>query len=223
MTVETRSRISSSRSKPSVAKTRRLAKAFVENRNSNPNSNRTPSTNYGRPGCKKAVWEKGTPIPKLDPRKWRLCAMGKKIRYTDGWDIDHILPKSLGGSDEIENLQPLHASLNRSIGNSLENKPAVKRIWNMALKIKVRKYPSTYGNNANQKHPGFRLNSSSIGKTFWVKQCPISRVPKHATVLAYDREEKWVDVLWIFANYTQRLFLDESLFEPIQEGRPRRF
>jgi hypothetical protein len=94
----------------------------VENRNSNPNPNRTPSTNYGRPECKKAVWEKGTPIPKLDPRKWRLCAMGKKIRYTDGWDIDHIVPLCTAKSPEevlslnhYTNLRPLCSHVNRNI------------------------------------------------------------------------------------------------------------
>lgn len=39
-----------------------------------------------------------------------------------GWEVDHIKPKSRGGSDTIRNLQALNSSLNRSKGNSLVKK-----------------------------------------------------------------------------------------------------
>lgn len=40
---------------------------------------------------------------------------GKKSRY--GWEIDHIIPVSKGGTDDIDNLQPLHWENNASKGN----------------------------------------------------------------------------------------------------------
>ncbi|WP_425272587.1 HNH endonuclease [Polycladidibacter hongkongensis] len=39
-----------------------------------------------------------------------------------GWDLDHIKPKSRGGSDSTRNLQALNAPLNRSKGDSLVKK-----------------------------------------------------------------------------------------------------
>jgi len=34
-----------------------------------------------------------------------------------GWDLDHIKPKSQGGSDEDSNLRPLNIPSNRSLNN----------------------------------------------------------------------------------------------------------
>lgn len=33
-----------------------------------------------------------------------------------GWDIDHVVPRSRGGSDDLSNLRPAHARCNRSRG-----------------------------------------------------------------------------------------------------------
>lgn len=62
------------------------------------------------------VWDKGRPVPGRDPALWREDACGALIyrgAYGDrdsalGWEVDHIMPKSRGGSDETENLRPLH-------------------------------------------------------------------------------------------------------------------
>lgn len=39
---------------------------------------------------------------------------GKKTQY--GWEIDHIIPVSEGGTDDLDNLQPLHWENNASKG-----------------------------------------------------------------------------------------------------------
>ena len=66
---------------------------------------------------KRAAWSRTSPVPG-QPHSWefRKDCMGNLVRYADfgnrhspfGWELDHIVPRALGGSSEIENLQVLH-------------------------------------------------------------------------------------------------------------------
>lgn len=41
-----------------------------------------------------------------------------------GLSIDHVRPRSLGGSDDIENLRPVHFRCNLKRGNRMPSKPS---------------------------------------------------------------------------------------------------
>ncbi|WP_299396541.1 HNH endonuclease signature motif containing protein [Pelagibius sp.] len=75
---------------------------------------------------KRSVWQKGRPIDGYDPKVWRRDACNHAMRYADhgdtssnfGWEIDHIKPTSEGGSDDLDNLQPLYWENNRRKGDT---------------------------------------------------------------------------------------------------------
>ena len=61
------------------------------------------------------AWEKAKPIRGKNPDVYRKDAYGKKIRKASygkhgeyGWELDHKNPKSKGGSDKQQNIQPIH-------------------------------------------------------------------------------------------------------------------
>ena len=68
-----------------------------------------------------SVWEKGLIIDGLDPSVFRKDACGALIMKDKygmhnpyGWQIDHVFPQGLGGTDILDNLRPLHYLNNAS-------------------------------------------------------------------------------------------------------------
>ena len=68
----------------------------------------------------RAVWKKGRIIPKRKASEWREDALGNYIRFADygnrdsisGWEVDHIIRVSDGGTNDIRNLRPLQWKAN---------------------------------------------------------------------------------------------------------------
>lgn len=176
--------------------------------------------NYGNPGCKLAVWKKAKKIKDLNPEEYRLCKIsGNIIRYShygnnkspNNWDIDHIIPKNKNGSDDLSNLQPISSSKNRSMRDSLKEKPEI-----------IEKMFEAMCHNrgiSNERNHDFKWNINIIGQSFWVKATPIT-TPQIAIIKSYDKQ--FVKVFWEDARFETNLPLDKNLFEKIPEGRPKR-
>lgn len=72
------------------------------------------------------VWRKGTVIPDYKPEEWRRDKCGTAMKKDDygktnsknGWEVDHIKPVAKGGSDDLNNLQPLQWENNRRKGDN---------------------------------------------------------------------------------------------------------
>lgn len=77
---------------------------------------------------KRIVWQKGSSLLNYDPNKLRRDRCGHLIQYSQfgnrynihGWEIDHIIPVVKGGTDAIDNLQPLYWKSNFEKGNNLK-------------------------------------------------------------------------------------------------------
>ena len=73
------------------------------------------------------VWTKGIVIPGFYVGTWRRDIFGSAIKFEDygnresqhGWEIDHIVSVTKGGSDDISNLQPLQWENNAKKQNRL--------------------------------------------------------------------------------------------------------
>lgn len=76
---------------------------------------------------KRTAWEKASVVPGNDPNIFRKDAFGWWIKWTEygdrdseyGWEIDHVQPTILGGSDAVSNLRALHWRNNSSLGGML--------------------------------------------------------------------------------------------------------
>ena len=71
------------------------------------------------------IWEKAQRVEGFDPTKWRQDFAGAWIQRDQygiqsalGWEIDHMVPRSHGGSDEIANLFPIHWRNNECKGDN---------------------------------------------------------------------------------------------------------
>jgi len=71
------------------------------------------------------IWNKGVIVDGYDPARFRKDICGCWMRFEDhaletdyGWEVDHILPRSMRGMSYIANLQPLWWRNNRRKGDS---------------------------------------------------------------------------------------------------------
>ncbi len=67
------------------------------------------------------VWNKGDLVPGKDPNLYRMDKFGNIMykpsygKYSPiGWNIDHSKPQSKGGTDHLNNLQPMNSYANCS-------------------------------------------------------------------------------------------------------------
>jgi len=78
---------------------------------------------------KETAWNNASKVRDKNPEAWRKDPYGNLIRRGSygtngefGWEVDHIKPKSKGGSGSTKNIQALNTNKNRSLGNKYPKK-----------------------------------------------------------------------------------------------------
>ncbi|MCK4413805.1 MAG: HNH endonuclease [Candidatus Eisenbacteria sp.] len=76
------------------------------------------------------VWQKAQGVPGSRTQRVDVCgATMERDQYgqqtAHGWEIDHVIPVSRHGTDDLDNLQPLHWRNNRSKGDEI----GAKQTW----------------------------------------------------------------------------------------------
>lgn len=110
------------------------------------------------------VWNMGTIVAGVDSSMFRKDYAGAMMmreaygnrNHSMGWEIDHLVPKSKGGTDDIDNLMPIQWENNLAKSDSFP-------IWHSSV---------TFKNEGNIYEPltwlavktakGFRLLSSKV-------------------------------------------------------------
>lgn len=69
------------------------------------------------------IWDKGQTIRGKNPDLYRLDKYGNEMYRPSygktspmGWNVDHSKPQALGGTDHLNNLQPMNSRANSSKG-----------------------------------------------------------------------------------------------------------
>lgn len=76
------------------------------------------------------IWNKGAEIPGKDPDRYREDKYGNPMfwdsygkRTAMGWEVDHSKPKAKGGTDHLNNLQPMQHEANRKKSDDYPHNP----------------------------------------------------------------------------------------------------
>ena len=167
---------------------------------------------YGHPECPSAVFNKGTVVPGKDPDMWRKDGMGKLIKSTDlnsitskyAWNIDHIIPRTKDGSDELHNLQPLNRYDNIRFSDRLtKDKPGYSpRKHHNAILEKRGILPS--------KKKDLKL---CVGELVFARQYPAGEFRNQAEIIHIDKKNDTVQLYWIDGKYYDELLYDAYYFD----------
>lgn len=176
---------------------------------------------YGSEQARLDVWRKCKKIKGLDPDMWRKDVMGNTIRFNPtkkrnckkkanleySWDVDHIIPKTCGGDDWLDNLQAMNRRSNIAFSNKLTNsKPGYnKREHFTQILLK---------NGSNDIQPRqtkrLRINTRVMART-----SPVGKRPLEAIIKAVSLANDSVTIYWVNSKYNEEIVLDDRLFDTI--------
>ncbi len=158
---------------------------------------------YGDLNTKPYLFNKLEKIKGENPNNCRLLD-GKKVSYYD-LEVDHIVPRTRGGSDDIKNLKLLYWKDN--IKKSDKICDSNREIYHYACLEKVGEL-STVNVYKGHLKKGLLLN---------VKQSPrVDEMP--AKIINVNRQEKKVEVQFLDRNCSEFIFYDKRLFLNLNLG-----